>query len=524
MGSDMIKIIILVLILFPAWLFAACGGSYTKVGTVITTYDASNECVQTAIDAADYGDTVQVADGNAVWEPSAQGCKFSVGARDTYLCVKKAVKLAGGSGTITFGTQTTLGGIVYQPDSNSASLVFEMSGFTFDGEGTTFGNSGLFSAYPSTADQFNPGIKIHDNIFRNVYHVCLYTKKLVYGVIYHNIFTDVVYPTRQDGMNLAWGSVSQAFGTDTNVFVEDNLFNFVTGVEGGMTDPGGGAPGLVYRYNTTDLTNVTSMSALWGVHGLQSMAVSSGYTCPSGCGYKTCSPSPIGSCDEAVAACQQWSTMKVEFYGNKVNSGARVYSQWYGLRGGQGLFFLNSNTVTGNAEVNYNGRFAQYSCDSCQSPATPAYTQHVRNAYNWANYANSTLKPMTKALDYCADMTIGTPYAITENVDYFNHNTSYNGTTQRGVYCGPSLPASCSEGDGAWITVQSCSDLSAVVGAKGIGAENRSATITGTLYRCSSAGAWETYYTPYTYPHPLRTEYYSAKVRGTSIKGGLIRY
>jgi len=28
--------------------------------------------------------------------------------------------------------------------------------------------------------------------------------------------------------------------------------------------------------------------------------------------------------------------------------------------------------------------------------------------------------------------------------------------------------------------------------------------IAGTLYKCTSTNKWEPYYTPYTYPHPLR--------------------
>jgi hypothetical protein len=30
--------------------------------------------------------------------------------------------------------------------------------------------------------------------------------------------------------------------------------------------------------------------------------------------------------------------------------------------------------------------------------------------------------------------------------------------------------------------------------------------ISGTLYKCTAINTWTAYYTPYTYPHPLRNE------------------
>ena len=69
-----------------------------------------------------------------------------------------------------------------------------------------------------------------------------------------------------------------------------------------------------------------------------------------------------------------------------------------------------------------------------------------------------------------------------------------------GVSCGKTenLPATCTVGQGYWATTQSCSDLTGMVGV------NPATPISGTLYKCTSTNTWTEFYTPYTYPHPLR--------------------
>ena len=54
---------------------------------------------------------------------------------------------------------------------------------------------------------------------------------------------------------------------------------------------------------------------------------------------------------------------------------------------------------------------------------------------------------------------------------------------------------------GYWATEQSC----AGIGDESAG-DHPATPISGTLYKCTAADSWEAYYTPYTYPHPLRDE------------------
>ena len=97
---------------------------------------------------------------------------------------------------------------------------------------------------------------------------------------------------------------------------------------------------------------------------------------------------------------------------------------------------------------------------------------------------------MKKGFDYCGDYSVGMPYTITENVDYWNYNPSFNGVTGIGRGTLASRPATCTTGVGYWATDQG------EWKSKNPGPD-------GQFYKCTSTNTWTLYYTPYTYPHPL---------------------
>ena len=85
---------------------------------------------------------------------------------------------------------------------------------------------------------------------------------------------------------------------------------------------------------------------------------------------------------------------------------------------------------------------------------------------------------------------------LTQNIDYFTDGGTFNGTV--GIGSGTLAPTN----SGAYTGAPSCAgglDPQTGGAAPGVGYWQTSTT---TLWRCIS-GTWVSYYTPYTYPHPL---------------------
>jgi hypothetical protein len=77
-----------------------------------------------------------------------------------------------------------------------------------------------------------------------------------------------------------------------------------------------------------------------------------------------------------------------------------------------------------------------------------------------------------------------------ENKDYYQQQTSFNGTVGTGTGTLANRPATCTPSVAYWATDQGNWNQS------GSGGQ-------GQLYVCTSTNTWTLYYTPYTYPHPL---------------------
>lgn len=168
-----------------------------------------------------------------------------------------------------------------------------------------------------------------------------------------------------------------------------------------------------------------------------------------------------------------------------------------GFSMGQGV------VVLGASNYQYNGAWIVDSSSGTQFTYTanasgfPAATSGT--AQSPVDNSADTLRPLyvwnnTKAgvqLDASVDGSVQAGY-LTANVDFYNEDSSFDGTTGVGVGVIASQPATCTTGVGYWATDEGEWD------------STNGATADGRLYKCPSTDTWELFYTPFTYPHPLQ--------------------
>lgn len=321
------------------------------------------------------------------------------------------------------------------------------------------------------------------------------------GLIDNNTFTECrVLSTGMGTMakqNAVWATPNTPGGSNT-VYIEDNTFYRSTSASNVIDSNYGGS--YVFRYNS-----VSGHASGYMAHSVQG---------------------------------NNRSTKWWELYGNiNIPTGSPDWNAKYSMRGGTGVVLFNQTNVYNNGvKLLYNNYIGldnvrdyttaptSLKCDSNNSSGwdgnidgtgypcrdqigrghdavlwgdnpVSAYTQTLQPAYQIVNTDESgNLVPFQV---YNQSQSIN---HIQADRDFYNYTTSFNGTS--GVGCGTlaSRPATCTTGVGFWATYQSCTDLAGMVG------KNPATPISGILYKCTTTNNWTKYYTPYTYPHPLRNE------------------
>lgn len=402
-------------------------------GATIKAGSCSYSDVSSAINSASPGDTVQVPAGNCIW--------------NSRLAIKKGIKLIGagiGNTIISAGANPL---IDISPTSNN--YLIRVSGFTFDlnnKKGINLYNNATFPPYYK--------IRIDHNRFTDSTASGAAIENWgCFGLIDNNTFDHMRYPLRLGwGHNLdSWANQPElVYGAaNDNIYVEDNVFKDVSTCTSDQ-DEGGR---YVFRFNS--ITPTGEMYPLFDIHGGRGGL---------------------------------WGGMGGEVYGNEIKNGSGFAMSH---RGGR-LTYHHNNFETSESWV-----MNLYNNDGC--PPNPYKTEQLHNnSYYFLNRHKLTgsLIGIHVGSEYCGD--------ITENEMWWRDNTSNQAPNTRsnitsGIGCGTlsNLPTSCTNGTAYWVTDQSCTDLSNMVGV------NPSTPISGTLYRCES-GTMVKFYTPYTYPHPLR--------------------
>jgi hypothetical protein len=524
---------ILVVVAFPT------GGRIVEAATIHVA-SCSYADVSDAVASAQSGDTLIVPACSATWESN--------------LIITKGLTLQGagvGSTVITSNFIPPNPGnpsdernflIAYKPASPELNEAFRITGFSFDINNKCEG----IQLRNNTAIAINK-IRIDHNEILNVSMSggsarAIMINGTVYGVIDNNTFSGGNTDISSYGLNgTSWDNLAFDYGSADCMYYEDNIFMITN------TPHAAGAGGrYCARYNTYIHVNSSAGLYPWyDMHGNQGIG-------------------------------QNHATMGAEIYGNLVtmtyNNGVGIFDQ----RGGKAVIHHNQVISTASSSAQTREEY-----DDSLNPTTNPQPQHVSDSYYWNNRVRSTLvssrEPMSEIrtatgsgdnyLDdalanfssgyanpdrYGLEIVGGTgagqyrliidaqPTRLTvlpnwetnpdstsqyrivsdccnviaENSEFYNHNPDFDGTA--GVGCGllSSLPATCTSGVGYWATEQSCTGLDeASVGAHPI------TPISGTLYKCTAPNTWEAYYTPYTYPHPLRGE---ATLEGDVNGDGLV--
>ncbi len=404
--------------------------------------------VRAAISNANPGDTVLVPAGSATWTSN--------------LVITKGIILKGAGQGQTIITSGYAGGtdymdtsyflVSYVPLEPANNETFRISGFTFD-----FDNKcgGIF--IQNTTRSVINRIRIDHNHFQNNRGQALHVYGNVFGVADNNDWNVGIF--RINGLDrTTWANFAYEFGSVDNFWIEDNTIRFTTDGDTPYIEMGGR---LGFRYNTC--TTTRDNGGMFDLHDNNPTANS--------------------------------AAQGAEVYENNFDWGT------YGLRltgitGGKSLWYNNHIISSGYCQFGV----AETMDDNGNHPACSPINgqpQHVSDTYIFNNtingatvLANSWWPYINQSLDYTG---LSDPYTLSEgfavgvvpreNVHFWKQVSSFNGSVGVGVGPFSSRPSSCTGNRVAYW-----------------------ATDTNTLYRWLPGSGWQTYYKPYTYPHPLRSD------------------
>ena len=446
-------------------LYAACSTDCTKSGTIYTCTNASYDCINDAVQAANPEDTIKVTDTTGkTWTST--------------LVIPQGINLIGPGAanlTITAGVTPI---IQYSPTPaiGANNYALRISGFTFltgayggiglcgsTKSGSNCASSNLMGAIAQTK------IRIDDNVFTGnpttptSASVAIEVVGAFRGVVDSNTFDGYSTPQRAWGTGVGdvdWAAFGPyQFGSSDTMYFEDNTYTNIGGYIVSDCDQGGR---YSYRYNSISLSGE-----------------STGFDFHEG----------------NTNHWNRWGCFGGELYGNQIISNG-YWTRLLNQRSAKVLAFYNDTTGSSSRS----SAISLFRTSNATCPPSSNFKDQIHNnSYFWQNRKGVTggLVFATKGLDECG--VSNSQYAIIENSSFWNQSESFNGTV--GVGCGTlaNRPSICKTGVGYWATTQSCCDLTGMVGA------NPSTPISGTLYKCTSKDTWTPYYTPYTYPHPLRS-------------------
>lgn len=509
-----------------------------NASTIINATTCSNSDIQTAINQAQSGDVVNVPAGSCTWTSGISVTKgISLqGAGINSTIITDGLDSSGCPGSCPYL-------VTYQPSSPETNESFRLTGFKFNMTGV----QGVYLYNQNNSVSIN-NIRIDNINFAGSGCIsssipCIRVRGNVGGVVDNNIFTGSTAFQFTGGDTGTWNSISPTFGESGPLYIEDNTFT--------MTNtPIDASRGTrwVARYNTFTYTGSNSLSPWFDAHGdYGDTLLCSTLTTESYGNYLIDSANKLGALFDLRGGSNRTFfnytnnslsptgvNIRDEYYGASSCSGQTAESQkprdiyiWGNRQSAGNLLLTGFITSSGTASGGGNSYLDDSSknFNFCES-GCPAYAYGVKITGGTGSGQFRVIQTITSTrLNISPNWTINpstdSTYEIRQSAaDTVNENSEFWTMRSTGTFNGSgssasgggvgagtlaSRPSTCTVGVGYWATDQSVTDLSGMVG------KNPSSPISGTLYKCTSSNTWTQYYTPYTYPHPLRNTLSSSK-------------
>ena len=523
-------------VLFAVYSFTICVSVSISSAATINAASASYSDVSAAVSSANAGDIVVVPAGSSTW--------------DTTILITKGIALVGagiGKTVITDGMPSTSDYLIkYKPANPSLDEAFNLTGFTFEINQVS---QGILISNPDGTTELTK-IRIHHNNFTGgrpytgTPIIRIYGQ--IYGLIDNNTFSSAGGIFQNTGGDIgAWENVSASFGDSNALYIEDNIFT----LKDVLTDGARGAR-YVLRYNTITNSSTGSLflcdahgNQLGNLTGTMQTEIYGNHVTDTGnrlallldqrggmtstfYNYATTAASRTGvsirdEYDDSISppatspSGQSQHASNSYIWSNYTATAlmSTAFEKFTGTATGGGNNYLDDS----NAKFCGGGTNCPCSLGSCE---TTAYGVEIIGGkgvgqYRLVSFFTQTRITVTKNWNTNPDATstyevrLDCCNNIKENREFWTMRStgSFDGTgvanAGGGVGCGTLAEMNAitptSVGIGFWVTNQSCSNITNLVGA------NPTTPISGTLYRWSGS-AWVPYYTPYAYPHPLREE------------------